>query len=286
MSPSSHDPLENKLLNKNPLFLIKTGKPLTVRKSHTWTKFTISLSRKFSYLVSMAPCCLVYKSQKIKKRERKEMKKKLLAGMLASATVLGMFVAGGTALAASVDSKDSEVGIGFTNHGPGVNPGPLQIKWAPIKLDFGTTNSTAGTTFNEQSGLKKYVVVDDTRGGGTDKWELSVGLSNLMSGATQLTGAQLKFDSVKQGYQGTDAPEAAGSIVAPTGSAAVTAANFTLAQGATAVKVMEDGTGGVGTHQGFSALEMANIQLDVPANAAEAGKQYAGKLTWSLDDTI
>ncbi|MFR3686046.1 MAG: WxL domain-containing protein [Enterococcus sp.] len=211
------------------------------------------------------------------------MKKKLLASMLVSATVLGIFATGGTALAAETDKRDSEVGIGFTDHIPGETPGPLEIKWAPIKLDFGTTNNTTQTTFNEKSGVKKYVVVNDTRNGATDKWDLKVNLGNLMSGPTQLTGAQLKFDAAKQGYTGTDAPEAPGSIVAPTGSAAVSAGSFTLNQGDPAVSAMADA--GPGTYQGFSALEMDNITLDVPSNAANAGKQFTGKLTWSLNDT-
>lgn len=297
MSPSSHYPLENKHLNKNPLFLIKTGKPLTVRKSHTWTKFTISLSRKFSYLVSMASCCLVYKSQKIKKRERKEMKKKLLAGMLASATVLGMFVAGGTALAA--DTNDTEVGIGFSLHHPGTNPGDLQILWTPLELDFGSTNTvnTAVQDFDEQDeagGVKKYAVVEDTRPHGSSdpdvEWKLTAKVAELVSTsnpATKLDGAVLKFDTDMHGYQGTISPEISG-IVATSGQTATMAANYSLTTGAlTATEVMKDGsTSGPTSFEGNTAMEMKNIKLTVPANVAKKGHHYTGDLTWSLDDTI
>ena len=217
------------------------------------------------------------------------MNKKLLAGLLASATVLGLSVMVGTSAdAAPVDGAETGVGIGFSDHGPGVTPGPLEIKWAPLKFDFGSTNTvnTAAATFNETTGSKKYVVISDTRGGASDAWELYASLGNMMSGADQLTGAQLKFDVTEVGYQGTAAPEAAGSIVAvdPLNTSAVTAANFTLSQGAAATKVFEDA--GPGTYQGLSGMEMDNIQLDVPANAADSGKQYSGKVVWSLDNTI
>jgi len=213
-------------------------------------------------------------------------KKRLVAGLLTSATVVGLFATGGTAFAAEVDSAESEVGIGFSNHIPGKTPGPLEIKWAPINLNFDDSNDYTQTSFNEVTGSKMYTVVNDSRGGATDKWELSAKLGNLMSGSTQLVGAQLEFDAVKQGYTGTAKPELPGSIIAPTGSAAVTAANFTLSQGAAATKVMEDGTGGTGTFQGASAMEMSNIKLNVPSNVVNAGKEFTGKLTWSLDDTL
>lgn len=214
------------------------------------------------------------------------MKKKLLASMLVSATVLGIFAAGGTVLAGQKDSYDTGVGIGFSDHEPGKTPGDLEIKWAPIKLDFGKANSTNKLSFDEKSGLKKYVVVSDERTPNVaNKWELNVKLGALTSGATPLTGAELKFDSTKQGYQGTVGPEDGGSVIAPTGSATVEGLNFTLAQGASATTVMKDGTG-AGTYKGMSALEMSNIKIEAPANAGEAGKQYSGTLTWSLDDTI
>lgn len=213
-------------------------------------------------------------------------KKRLVAGLLTSATVVGLFATGGTAFAAEVDSAESEVGIGFSNHIPGKTPGPLEIKWAPINLNFDDSNDYTQTSFNEVTGSKMYTVVNDSRGGATDKGELSAKLGNLMSGSTQLVGAQLEFDAVKQGYTGTAKPELPGSIIAPTGSAAVTAANFTLGQGAAATKVMEDGSGGTGTFQGASAMEMSNIKLNVPSNVVNAGKEFTGKLTWSLDDTL
>lgn len=219
------------------------------------------------------------------------MKKKLLAGLVTSATLVGICIAGGlNASAVEIDHMDTEVGIGFTGHGPGVNPGPLEIQWAPLQLDFHNANTvnTVVHDFPEITGNKKYTVVSDTRAGATDEWKLTAQLTELKNAAATetLTGAILKFDSVLQGYQGTDAPEAPGSIVAPTGrTATISAASQTVAAGGTAVAVMQDGAGS-GTFQGQSAMEMDNIELEVPANAAKIGEQYKGTLTWSLDDTI
>lgn len=219
------------------------------------------------------------------------MKKKILAGLLASATLVGICVSGGLNVSATVDSADTEVGIGFSDHGPGDTPGPLEIQWAPLSLDFHNANTvnTVVHDFPEVTGNKKYVVVSDTRNGATDEWKVTAQLSNLQNaaGTQTLTGAILKFDTALQGYQGTNAPEAAGSIIAPgTRTATVAAASQTVAAGGAAVKVIEDGTGSVGTFQGQSAMEMDNIELEVPANAAVAGEQYKGTLTWSLDDVI
>ena len=220
------------------------------------------------------------------------MKKRIFAGLLASATVLGVFVAGGTALAAEKDSHDTEVGIGFSAHTPPPGTDPLTILWAPINFDFGTTNTvnTAAATFNETSAANRYVVVEDDRvESNADKWELTAKLSDMKDGTVQLTGATLSFDAVKKAYMGTgaEAPEETGMIAAPTAlhTATVTASQ-TLAQSATAVKVMEDDGGGTSSYKGTTAVEMSNIKMNVPGDAAQAGKQYKGTLTWSLDDTI
>lgn len=227
------------------------------------------------------------------------MKKKLFAGMLASATVLGMFVAGGTALAAEVDNSESEVGIGFAMHGPGTNPGDLQIRWTPLELDFGSSNTVniAVHDFVEQDeagGVHKYAVVEDKRDhtSGDVEWKLTAKVDELVSTsnpATKLTGAVLKFDTDKHGYQGTISPEISGIIPATISHTATMAASYSLTTGAvTATDVMQDGDIGssVTSFEGNTAMEMKNIKLTVPANTAKKGHHYTGDLTWSLDDTI
>lgn len=215
------------------------------------------------------------------------MKRKVLLGLVSSATVLGICVVGGTALAAEVDTHDTNVGIGFSGHTTPPGTDDLTLKWAPISFDFGSSNTVnaAAQAFNEDTGAKKYVVVSDTRSSGSDEWKLTAKLTQLTSGSSTLTGATLNFDSEKKGYVGTAAPETAGSIIAPTlaHTATVASANQTLTPGAAAVTVMSDAAS---SYKGDTAMEMDNIKLNVPGGVAVEGKQYSGKLTWSLDDTI
>lgn len=215
------------------------------------------------------------------------MKRKLTAGLLVSASVLGVCVAGGAALAAEVDSHDTTVGIGFSGHATPPGTDDLTLKWAPISFDFGSSNTVNATAqaFNEDTGAKKYVVVSDARTTGTDEWKLTAELTQLTSGSSTLTGATLSFDSAKKAYVGTAAPETPGSIIAPTAAhtATVAGATQTLTPGATAVTVMSDV---VTSYKGDTAMEMDNIKLNVPGGVAVEGKQYSGKLTWSLDSVI
>lgn len=216
------------------------------------------------------------------------MKKKLLAGVLASATVLGVCMAGGSALAADLpDTVETKAGIGFTDYNEG-GTGDLAIKWAPGNFDFGTTNKVedTATSYNEDSGAKKYVVIEEKRTGAS--WELTVGLSDIKSGSAQLTGATLEFDAAVQAYQGTATPESPGSIVAPTAAhtATVASAKQVLNQGVNNQSVMQDDGNGTSSYKGTTALEMANIKMNVPAGVAKEGRQYSGTVTWSLDDIV
>lgn len=218
------------------------------------------------------------------------MKKKLFASLLASATLLSIFAAGIGANASVKDSEDTEVGIGFSGHIEPPGTDPLTLKWAPQNLDFGSANAVnaAAAVFNEESGAKKYVVVSDGRPDTVgDKWELTAQLSDLKAGSAQLTGATLEYSATKKGYQGTAAPEVAGSIIPATAAhTATVVASSTLTQGAAAVKVMDDDGGSTSSYKGDTAMEMDNIKLNVPGGVAQSGKQYTGTVTWSLDDTI
>lgn len=226
-------------------------------------------------------------------------KKRLVAGLLTSATVVGLFAAGGTAFAAPVDNSATEAGIGFAMHGPGTNPGDLEIKWSPLELDFGSANTvnTAVQDFVEQDeagGVHKYVVVKDERDhtSGDVEWKLTAKVDELVSTsnpATKLTGAVLKFDTDKHGYQGTISPEISGITTATLQHTATMAANYSLTTGAsTATTVMQDGDIGssLTSYEGNTAMELKNIKLTVPANVAQKGHHYKGDLTWSLEDAI
>lgn len=227
-------------------------------------------------------------------------KKRLVAGLLTSATVVGLFATGGTAFAAEVDTKDTEVGIGFAIHQPG-GPGALNLRWTPIELDFGKSNTvnTAVEDFAEQDevgGVRKFAVVEDERPHGSSdpdvEWKLTAQMAELVSTSnplTKLDGAVLTFDTDKHGHQGTDSPEIGGIIAATVDHTAVMDPSYSLAAGAsTATKVMEDDGALLKTtsYNGRTAMEMKNMKLTVPANVAKKGHHYKGKLTWSLDNTI
>ncbi|MBO0410175.1 WxL domain-containing protein [Enterococcus hulanensis] len=215
--------------------------------------------------------------------------KKVLASVLVSATVLGFGLSGVTAFADDTgDDAQTDIGIGFTDYSPGTRPGDLEIKWAPKTFDFGLTNEVANSAevYSEDTGKNKYIVVNDVRDKTDGVWKLTAGLSKLQSGSIELVGAELKFDAGKKGYQGTATPEVPGSIIDGTGTAVVNDAQYTLAQGATAIDVMHDEGAAGKTHQGFSVLEMENIELSVPKGSAASGRQYSGKINWTLEDTI
>lgn len=237
------------------------------------------------------------------------MKKKLLAGLLTSASVLGVCLVGGaTSHAAVVQSENTDLEIGFTAHNPG--PGnPLEIKWSPIKLDFGTANlvnnTPASVTYNASTVSRKYVVVSDTRAGApTNEWKLTAGMTNLTSSASTpgvgpLTGATLGITGVLRDYTGgTAAPEAPGSIstaafagtadwsaTSPAGAITIPANSI-----AAPVAIMEDNGNGAATGSTRltmdTAMELTNVGLTVQQNTAVAGEVYEGTLTWSLDDAI
>lgn len=221
------------------------------------------------------------------------MKKKVFAGLLASVSLLSLVVSSGSAYATEADSYDTRVGIGFTGHDPGPGTGDLRLAWAPIEFDFGKANevNTLVQDFDEDTGSNKYLVVQDLRA--TDPantWELTAGLSNLTSGSSRLIGAELNYDVAIKDYNGdgSELPEQSGVVTTLTDRTAVlsnsaTTGSETFAQGDPAKVVMSDVAE---SYNGFTAMEMTNIKLNVPANIAQAGRQYSGTLTWSLDDTV
>lgn len=214
-------------------------------------------------------------------------KKKLVAGLLASASVLGVCLSGGTAFAAHVQDEDTTVGIGFGEH---INPpgGDLQIQWLPRELNFGSghkPDAAQSIDYVAEGNAKKYVVVSDARADDVgQQWTLTGKLSELKDGGNALKGATLKFNSTLMGYTGNKAPEDAGSVIAVTGQTA-TVQNGVLQAGDAATSVMEDNTG-TSSFKGKSALEMSDIKLSVPGGAALENKTYTGTVTWSLSDEV
>lgn len=218
-------------------------------------------------------------------------KKKLVAGLLTSASVLGICLSGGTAFADNVTDQDTQVGIGFGEHiTGGPEDGELQIAWLPKEFNFGsgkTPDASLAVDYDVTGGAKKYVVVSDERPGvGVEKWELTAKLGDLKTTTgNKLAGATINFAGAMKGYAGNKAPEDPASVIAPgSRTATVPTGTISLAQGATGTLVMEDTVGT--SYKGKTALEMTNIKLNVPGGAALDNQTYTGTVTWSLDDTL
>ncbi|MGM0216279.1 WxL domain-containing protein [Enterococcus sp. AZ109] len=228
------------------------------------------------------------------------MNKKILAGVLTSASVLGVVAFSGV----TSHAADTEVGIGFSLHTDPGGTGDLRIRWVPSEMDFGTSNTaniTANVEFEEQTeaaGSKKYTVVQDVRPHGASapnvEWKLTAAVSDLVSltsPTTKLTGAVLAFDTAMHDYTGTLEPGSPlGGTGSPAGQTATMESSYAISADstATATKVMSDGkvASNVTSFEGNTAMEMKNIKLRVPANIAQKGHQYKGTMTWTLSDTI
>lgn len=225
------------------------------------------------------------------------MKKKVVAGLLMSASVLGVVVSGGV----SSYAAETEVGIGFSSHTDPGESGDLRIRWVPTELDFGTNNVVNKTTsvefaeLDEVVGGKKYTVVEDKRDhtGEDVEWKLTAAVSDLVSSTsatTKLTGAVLKFDTDKHGYSDDQGLASEGIVTATPQHTASMEANYTIDANSSsaATKVMTDGDtdNNVTSFEGNTAMEMKNIKLSVPGNVAQKGHQYKGKMTWTLSDSI
>lgn len=227
-------------------------------------------------------------------------KEKLVAGLLASASVLGIALAGVTSVDAAPKSGGVTDGsIGFSGHEQPVLNGDLDLLWYPKSFNFGAShdNTTAAKTYTAQNGETKYAIVGDNRvangtTGSPNAWKLVATASTLADGGATLTGAVYSFTGnelknyVSASGQDTETPEATGAIdnALPGGHTVSASADVTLpADGTTAVDVM---SASAGTIDGKYAAELNDISLTVPANTSQEGKQYAGTVTWSLDDTL
>ncbi|MBV7392278.1 WxL domain-containing protein [Enterococcus sp. ALS3] len=226
------------------------------------------------------------------------MKRKVLAGLLASVSVLGLGLSGTTALAATQE-RSSDATIGFAE--PEI-PGTLQFRHIPVTnaFDFGANNAAptgSNGVFNKSDSA--YIVIQEGRDEVVgNQWALSANLSQITNVATSsdiLSGAQLLFTGTSRDYNdltgdGMTPPTANGAISNQSNSTAIaTTPNVTLNQASGSqsfpVELLRDGTSGASSTEGYSALEMSNIRLNVIADTANAG-QYKGTITWSLNDLV
>lgn len=215
------------------------------------------------------------------------MKKKVLAGLLASMSLMSLVVGSTGAFAAGGDGT-TDVTVGFTNHDPGTGDGDLELTYKPIVFDFGKTNAITTTSFN-LTGERYVVVKDDRASAASNVWKLTAGLSDLVdAGANKLEGAKLTFAGEVKGYdESKGAPEAPNAITAKGARTAVSSAltGGGLEAGGAAQTVMIDQDAS-GAFKGSTALELTGINLTVPTGKAIAGSVYEGTVTWTLADAI
>ncbi|MGM0240866.1 WxL domain-containing protein [Enterococcus sp. AZ103] len=227
------------------------------------------------------------------------MKRKVLAGLLASVSVLGLCLSGTTALAATQE-RSSDATIGFTEP---IVPGTLQFRHIPVSnaFDFGTSNAAptgSNGVFNKTGNA--YVVIQDDRTEAIgNQWALSASLSQITHVSDPLdvlSGATLRFTGASRDYldptnDGMTPPAAGnGTIGNQSDSTAVaTTTNVVLNQATSSqsfpVELLRDGTSGASSREGYSALEMSGINMTVVQDTANAG-QYKGTITWSLNDLV
>ncbi|MEO1771564.1 WxL domain-containing protein [Candidatus Enterococcus ferrettii] len=232
-------------------------------------------------------------------------RKKLATALLGTAMMGGLLVQAMPAAAAPVGGGSTGGGVGFTGHTPTPLPNnELDLIWYPTAFEFGNSNAntTAAKTYNATNGATKYLVVRDNRaaivaGGGTlatagdtGEWKLTAKATALVDGTETLTGASYSFTGnalksyVSASGQDDEVPESAGAITTASPGPAAVPTNISIpADAATEVEIMK--TTAAAT-DGKYAAELNNIQLKVPANTSKDGKQYAGTIAWSLDDTI
>lgn len=225
--------------------------------------------------------------------------KRLVTALLGTAFAGGLLVQALPVDAATVGGGSTGGSVGFSDHIVPPNPGTgkLQLLYIPKSFDFKNDNSntTAAKTYAASNGQTKYAVVRDERTAApTDEWKLTAKASTLVDGTDVLTGASYETtgNAVKQYVSAsganTEVPETAGAVVALPGS--VTGPTFTAAQSwkadGTTTNVVAQGSDAAGTSKDKFALELNGISLKVPANTSKDGKQYKGKIDWSLEDAI
>lgn len=213
---------------------------------------------------------------------------KKLATLSIAGAVLALTVGGAVA---SADSMDSKVNIGFSSHTQNPNPGDgeLTLQFVPKAFDFGRDNDVEQGTYAEITNKNFYAVVRDDRptGSTTNTWKLTAAASELVdgsgNGAANLTTAFIEMDAASKGYDGSYNEPGAVTISAPaTGAPTVQSAIKLTTNGASA-RVMQKATT---DNDGWAAAELSNINLTVPSAHVEPNAQYAGEITWTLDDTI
>lgn len=247
------------------------------------------------------------------------MNKKLLAGLLTTATLGSLLVATNVDAAKSTEADNNEhmstdAGIAFfdTNKpGPGPFENNLALAWAPVSFNFGNNDVTGikgNVTYNQviDASKKQYVAVSDDRTA-EDKlkgWKLEAELDafeNVADETDTLAQAKLTFDlatpekynidvktSDKYGYAYPNVADDTSREAFDTTTAAyyklTTPVSLTAADGLPQEVLSFNTDQSISNTLGV-ASQVSNVKLKVLDHTNVANKKYASTVHWRLSVT-
>lgn len=226
------------------------------------------------------------------------LKGKVLVG-LASTAMLGGIVLGGTqASADEVNSRDTDVTVGFSDNTI-IDPDPnaLELRAYPSAADFGNRNDLVATDGNIIQSFEKEIeygagaalgIYDGRSDEQGNTWELTGKASELKTTAGESIGSgAITFKhslGVKNWLDGEY--DSLPGIREADNASDVTSTNATELTLGDESSTVVAGTSASIHRQGY-AIPVESAKLTVPnIRSTVAGKQFSGKVTWTLNDTL
>lgn len=223
--------------------------------------------------------------------------------LLATTAIIGLsIVTIGPAAHATVVGQDS-TGIEFGYESDHDKPVPdtgesLKLKYVPRTFNFNSNNkvTSAAQTYGLISSTgKQYLSLSDSRRKDTGttglSWKITATASKLEdtsnSSSSLSTSANYSINTSSVILPQGDSDPASYSPKTDGANALVTGQNTAVlpADGTTSTEVLRSANGS--DSDGDFGAEVKNVSLNIPAGAAgTAGSQYAGTITWELNDTI
>ncbi|MGL9730084.1 WxL domain-containing protein [Enterococcus sp. DIV0756] len=224
----------------------------------------------------------------------KSLKGKMLVS-LASVATLGAVTLGSVGVfAANAGNENSDVTVGFRNYTepPGTGDGILSLQHVPEVMNFGASNTAGGTLTaltGDLNGAEYAMLRDDRAVSDPTDWELSAKASNLTAtdNSSIITNGDIRIGStgaIKEwGPSSLDPTQPQlGSDYAsqPT----VTRTPVVLPLDGTTSDTLAT-TSDAGT-RGYFALPLDSVEMNITSVSSQAGKQFTGTVTWTLDDLV
>lgn len=227
------------------------------------------------------------------------LKGKVLVG-LASTAMLGGIVLGGTqASADEVNSRDTDVAVGFSDNTIIEPPAPnaLELCAYPSAADFGNGNNLQDSNGNPNTSFEKEI---EYQGGAAlgiwdgrsdeqgNTWELTGKASELKTAAGESIGSgsiTFKHSLGVKNWMDGEYESLPGIRESASNPDVTSTAATELTLGAESSTAVASTTASV-HGQGY-AIPVESAKLTVPnIRRTVAGKQFSGKVTWTLNDTL